>query len=237
MRFIRLNTPQYSKKTHLILERLLSFILIALIIFSASTLWSLGIPDLKKLANERYGQRTVQLVEKWEQLILTNQNQPTAKKLKATNDFFNQQVRWVSDYEAWNTEDYWATPLETMGREIGDCEDFSIAKYATLLLMGVPASSLRMVYVKLKRSGLTQAHMVLAWYRSPTSTPLILDNVEYIIRSAKHRGDLVPIFSFNGRAIWVGNKTQPSSAEPLARISRWRKVLTKMRNEGFSSVL
>jgi len=156
-----------------------------------------------------------------------------ASKLKAANDFFNQNIRWVSDEEAWGAEDYWATPLETMGKEVGDCEDFSIAKYATLMLMGVDPTSLRMVYVKLKRSGLTQAHMVLAWYQSPSSTPQILDNVEYSIMPGTERGDLIPVFSFNGESIWVGSRSEPSSADPLARLSRWRQVLTKMRNEGF----
>ena len=197
-------------------------------------LWAFSLPNLQKLASERYGQRTVELVQGWEELISQNRQSSVQSKLKAVNDFFNQRVAWVSDQEAWGAEDYWATPLETMGKEIGDCEDFSIAKYATLLLMGVEPASLRMVYVKLKRSGLTQAHMVLAWYETPASTPQILDNVEYSIMSASDRGDLIPVFSFNGESIWVGSRSQPSSADPLARLSRWRQVLTRMRDEGLN---
>ena len=200
----------------------------------ATALFALTVPDLSALARSRYGDLAEQTVSDWSTLIAKSQNLSVADKLRAANTFFNEQVAWVSDYEAWQTEDYWATPLETMGRGIGDCEDFSIAKYTTLLLMGVKPESLRMVYVKAKRGGLTQAHMVLAWYETPQSTPLILDNMEFSILPASERGDLFPIFSFNGEAIWVGNRDKPSSASPLSRLSRWRQVLERMRGEGFA---
>jgi len=215
-------------------QRQLGSIFAISLLFGAATLWGLTVPgDIRQLAMERYGQRAADSVAQWEKLIRESRGLAVTEQLEAANNFFNQHVVWVSDQEAWDAEDYWATPLETMAREVGDCEDFSIAKYATLLLMGVDPTSLRMVYVKLKRSGLTQAHMVLAWYETPGSTPQILDNVEHSIMPATDRGDLIPIFSFNGDAIWAGVRSQPSSADPLARLSRWRQVLTKMRNEGF----
>ena len=222
---------------HFKLQQLRSMFAIPLL-FGAAILWGLTVPgDIRQLAMERYGQRAADSVAQWEELIRESRGLAVTEQLEAVNNFFNQHVAWVSDQEAWDAEDYWATPLETMAREVGDCEDFSIAKYATLLVMGVDPTSLRMVYVKLKRSGLTQAHMVLAWYETSGSTPQILDNVEYSIMPATDRGDLIPIFSFNGDAIWAGVRSQPSSADPLARLSRWRQVLTKMRNEGFKLAL
>lgn len=203
-------------------------------LFVSGTLAALTVPDLRSAASQRFGASALETVTAWEQLIASHRGNDIRQQLTATNDFFNQQVRWVSDQEAWQVEDYWATPLETMGKAIGDCEDFSIAKYATLLLMGVDPTSLRMVYVKAKRGGLTQAHMVLAWYRTPQSEPLILDNLDFVIRPASERGDLFPVFSFNGEAIWVGNRAQPSSANPMTRLSRWRQVLEQMREEGFN---
>ena len=192
------------------------------------------IPQLQATAKARYGELGAATVRDWETMVTNNADMPVATQLEQVNDFFNQNVRWVEDIEAWKTSDYWATPLETMGRGVGDCEDFSIAKYATLTLMGVPASSLRLVYVKARRNGLNTAHMVLAWYATPGSTPLILDNMDYIIRPADERRDLNPVFSFNGEQLWLGAGDRPTQYQPTARLSRWRQVVEKIRQEGFT---
>ena len=44
------------------------------------------------------------------------------------------------------------------------------------------------------------------------------------------RRDLTPVFSFTSKGVYVSGKS-PSSVEG---ISRWRNLLDKMRNEGFS---
>ena len=192
------------------------------------------IPQLQATAKARYGELGAATVRDWETMVTNNADMPVATQLEQVNDFFNQNVRWVEDIEAWKTSDYWATPLETMGRGVGDCEDFSIAKYATLTLMGVPASSLRLVYVKARRNGLNTAHMVLAWYESPNSTPQILDNMDHVIRPATERRDLNPVFSFNGEQLWLGAGDRPTQYQPTARLSRWRQVVEKIRQEGFT---
>ncbi len=53
-------------------------------------------------------------------------------------------------------------PLEFLGSNAGDCEDFTIAKYFSLLELGVSDKKLRLVYVKTIE--LNQFHMVLAYY-------------------------------------------------------------------------
>ena len=188
---------------------------------------------LQTRAIEEYGAAAGELVSQWEALVAAADDLDINARLNASNTFFNRHIRWINDEAAYGVEDYWATPLETMGNARGDCEDFTIAKYITLLTMGVDPESLRLVYVKAKRSGLTQAHMVLAWYESPQSTPLILDNMETRILPADERGDLFPIFSFNGGALWIGNRNKRTEADPRARLSRWRQVLDRMQQEGF----
>jgi predicted transglutaminase-like cysteine proteinase len=132
----------------------------------------------------------------------------------------------------WRQEDYWASPLEFMGRAAGDCEDYAISKYMTLLSMGVPKEKLRMIYVRARTGGASVAHMVLGYYPSPAEEPLILDNLITSVRLASQRSDLAPVFSFNSDGLWVGGATA-SSADPTARLSRWRDVLERMRQEGF----
>jgi predicted transglutaminase-like cysteine proteinase len=208
-------------------------VLILSIAAACSGLLALQIPQLQQLASERYGNEAVATVVSWEALINSNKDTDVQNKLMSVNDFFNQRITWVGDEDAWNQTDYWATPLETMGRAVGDCEDFTIAKYATLLTLGLPPESLRLVYVKAKRNGLTQAHMVLAWYENPMAVPLILDNMDFVIRPANERGDLFPIFSFNADQLWMATQAQPTNSDPQARLSRWSQVLLRMRQEGF----
>ena len=45
------------------------------------------------------------------------------------------------------------------------------------------------------------------------------------------RPDLFPVFSFTSEGLWVQGATT-SSADPTARLSRWRSVLQRMRDEG-----
>ena len=191
---------------------------------------------IQDIALERYGDNAVMTVNDWQSLI--NQIAPlaNAEKLKAVNDFFNKRVLFVDDIYNWKESDYWATPLETMGVLKGDCEDFTIAKYITLLLAGMPMDHLRLFYVKAKIGGvnstLSQAHMVLSYYEQPTSTPLILDNLIPDIKTANNRPDLTPVFSFNSAGIWVGGATAAASNDPAAKLSRWSDLIERMQNEG-----
>lgn len=50
---------------------------------------------------------------------------------------------------------------------------------------------------------LNQPHMVLAYYPSPTSVPLVLDNINRRILPANQRRDLAPVYSFNGDGLWA----------------------------------
>uniref|UniRef100_UPI0032B13CE8 transglutaminase-like cysteine peptidase n=1 Tax=uncultured Aquincola sp. TaxID=886556 RepID=UPI0032B13CE8 len=155
-------------------------------------------------------------------------------RLRFINDFFNRRIRFRDDLAVWGQVDYWASPLETLSRGEGDCEDFAIAKYFSLVASGTPVARLRLVYVRaqLRGGGPPQAHMVLAWYATPDAEPLILDNLVMDVRGASRRTDLVPVFSFNGEGLWQGVGAE-RAGDPLARLSRWREVLAKAKAEGF----
>ena len=151
-------------------------------------------------------------------------------KLAAVNRFWNATIREDADSVIWNQEDYWATPLETLSRGIGDCEDFVIGKYFSLVHLGVPADRLRLIYVRAKLNGQSIAHMVLGYYERPDAEPLILDNLRDSIQPASRRRDLTPVFSFNADGIYVAGATTRS---PVDRISRWQGLLLRMQEEGF----
>jgi len=195
---------------------------------------ALNAPDwtrLQGLALQKYGQPAQDQIGLWRKMIDEAQALPDADKLARVNTFFNRRILYDSDQAIWKQDDYWATPLETMGRATGDCEDFAIAKYISLLMLGVSNQHLRLIYVRAQVSGSTVAHMVLGYYAQPTEEPLILDNLITSVRKASQRPDLAPVFSFNSEGLWAGAATT-SSADPTARLSRWRDVLERMHQDG-----
>ncbi|MFY0990148.1 transglutaminase-like cysteine peptidase [Halomonas sp. C05BenzN] len=189
---------------------------------------------LRQSMQRLYGQGGLAVLEEWFALLDRLAGAELRTRLREVNDFFNRRVRWVDDIDNWGHEDFWATPLETMGQGQGDCEDYSIAKYITLKQLGVPGEQLRMIYVRARigRSRITQAHMVLGWYETPAAEPLVLDNLVPSITPASQRSDLDPLFSFNSSGLWAGGSTE-SRADPLARLSRWRNVIDRMQQQGF----
>lgn len=202
----------------------------------ALTLSVVAAPDLDKmlaLAQQRYGANGSNAVQQWRTLINQARGMPESEKIKRVNAFFNRQIAFREDQEIWGQADYWATPLETLGRAAGDCEDFSIAKYATLKLLDVPIERMRLIYVRAQiggpHSSLSQAHMVLGYFANPGDEPQILDNLVTEIYPASRRTDLYPVFSFNSEGLWVGQTTASSAT---ARLSRWRDAIDRMRKEG-----
>lgn len=153
-------------------------------------------------------------------------------RLKEINDFFNRRVNFREDAQTWGMADYWASPLESLERRAGDCEDYAIAKYFSLAAAGVPTARLRMVYVRARLQGQSLAHMVLAYHAQPGAEPLILDNLRNEVLPASQRPDLTPVFSFNTEGLWQG-VGQVEAGDPIARLSLWRDLVAKVRAEGF----
>jgi predicted transglutaminase-like cysteine proteinase len=184
-------------------------------------------------AARRIGPQAVVATRALQDMMGSVLRQDDAAKLDAVNNFYNRQVAFRDDVEVWGLVDYWASPLEMLGQGQGDCEDYAIGKYFTLLALGMPTARLRMVYVRAQLAGGgIQAHMVLAYYPAPAAEPLILDNLVGDVRPASRRPDLVPVFSFNSEGLWQGVGAL-AAGDPLARLSRWREVLAKARAEGF----
>lgn len=173
-----------------------------------------------------------QRIESWSQLINSSQNLPEDKQLSAVNGFFNRQLRFVDDNINWRQNDYWATPIESLVKGAGDCEDYAIAKYFTLRRLGVPSEKLRITYVKALKYN--QAHMVLTYYSSPNAVPLVLDNLIGEIRPASQRKDLLPVYAFNAEGLYLPGAPAGKRASDSKKLSRWQDLLKKMREEGFA---
>lgn len=171
---------------------------------------------------KRYGERAGMRARAWFKVLSESVTMSEQDKLLKVNNFFNL-FRFVDDIKLWGDSNYWATPMEFIGVNGGDCEDFSIAKYFTLLQLGVSEDKMRITMVK--ATSVNQYHMVLAYYETPSSIPLVLDNLDHVIKPATQRTDLLPVYSFNGKQLWL-NKEQGRGvlAGSSTRLEKWNDL-------------
>lgn len=195
--------------------------------------WSLQFEreTVARRAEQQFGREGGRRLNQWFSVLDRLAHESDARaRLAEVNGFWNTAIREAEDMAVWRRDDYWATPLEALGRGRGDCEDFVIGKYFSLVHLGVPPEKLRLIYVRAQVDGRSVAHMVLGYYDKPDSEPLILDNLVHRIEPASRRRDLTPVFSFNAHAVFV----KGSQSAGVDRITRWQDLLARMRQEGFT---
>jgi predicted transglutaminase-like cysteine proteinase len=97
-------------------------------------------------------------------------------RLGEVNRAVNLAIAYASDLLRYAMPDVWSAPLATFASGRGDCEDYAIAKYLTLLELGVPPQDLRFVVVETRLRG---HHAILAvrlderWF--------VLDNARFVM--------------------------------------------------------
>src|SRR4051794_26131803 len=95
---------------------------------------SLSLPplawDVERMAQaaQRMGPQALQGVRALQPLLQNLTESDDGVRLDTVNHFFNGRIVFRDDLQVWHTEDYWASPLETLQQGAGDCEDFAIAK-------------------------------------------------------------------------------------------------------------
>ena len=192
---------------------------------------------LQQNALKRFGAQGGTAIRDWQSALNDAKSTGEMEKLRFINAYVNGRVTHLEDQQIWGQEDYWATPLETLAKCQGDCEDYVIAKYFSLKHLGVPVAKLRLTYVRARIGGpsstIMQAHMILAFYSAPDAEPLVLDNLITEIRPASRRPDLTPVFSFNSDGVFIVGAQSGAPAESSSGLTRWKDLLTRMKCEGF----
>jgi predicted transglutaminase-like cysteine proteinase len=174
-----------------------------------------------------YGESAKNRAQKWRDIIIDNQSNSDWSKINDVNFFFNKTITYEDDLKLWGKKDYWASPVETIGRGKGDCEDFAIAKYFTLTSLGVDPNKLRLMYVR--QLTVNQPHMVLIYFENLKETPFVLDNFNPRVLPANKRRDLKPIYSFNAQGLWLakakglGRKVKNSKG-----VSAWNNLIQRI---------
>lgn len=121
------------------------------------------------------------------------------KQLDKMNFYLN---RLLPQYDTVTSkkEDYWATPKEFLTKGFGDCEDYAIIKYYSLIKLGFNEKKLFITIVQEKFKG--RMHMVLAYFKEQGKSPLILDNLSFKILPLDKREDLKVSLLINSTGVF-----------------------------------
>lgn len=207
---------------------IISFVLISFFsLFStASKTFNIDESQLKSIEN-KYGTQARTRVEEWDAMLESSKDETILNKIKNVNDFFNK-ITYKTDLSVWGEKDYWATPFEFMGSGAGDCEDYAIAKYFSLVKLGISDEKLRITYVSYKKanSKFEQAHMVLTYYHKTGVEPIVLDNINKTLQVASKRPDLKPVYSFNASGLWQA-KTKGESRVGNNELKSWKDLMSR----------
>ena len=207
---------------------LISFTLICLssVFLTASKTYNISESQVNAIEN-KYGSGAKIRIEQWDSMIQTSRNEPLLNQIKNVNDFFNE-LTYKTDLMHWKKKDYWATPFEFIGTGAGDCEDYAIGKYFSLIKLGIPEDKLRITYVIYQKanSRFEQAHMVLTYYHKTGAEPVILDNIDTRLQLASKRSDLKPVYSFNASGLWQA-KTKGEARVGNNELKSWKDLMSR----------
>ncbi|HET7122775.1 MAG TPA: transglutaminase-like domain-containing protein [Bradyrhizobium sp.] len=107
----------------------------------------------------------------------------TMPAISGFNADINQRIIYTPEPDS---GDAWQTPAQTLAILHGDCEDYAILKYATLLRAGLSAASLRIVIGEIisiagnEPHAWCAAHIEGIWHALDNKFPQIIATAEYI---------------------------------------------------------
>ena len=96
------------------------------------------------------------------------------------NNQVNKNIKYVSDWDNYGVNDYWAKPEETLKKGSGDCEDIALLKYAMLVKAGFSEKDVKVVFAVYKGQG----HVYLE-VKNDGKT-YYLDNIYHYVFQKKH---------------------------------------------------
>lgn len=137
-------------------------------------------------------------VVKWRKQLNGLKGADKLTQLRKVNRMINYARAYKTDFRNFGKIDHWTTPAEFLN-SAGDCEDFAITKFFSLMELGFTNNQMRIVVLDDRRRGIP--HAVLSVKLNGQT--YILDNVvEHLLRHedvAHYR----PIYSVNLTTRWA----------------------------------
>lgn len=206
-------------------------IILALILFFSSVVladpFKLTKKDIKTIHKSYDTNKIVVRYKRFSKFIKEAKKFNENKKLIRVNNFINK-IRPEHDSKAQNVTDHWSTPKEFLINGRGDCEDYAITKYFTLLKIDVKKEKLYFAIVQVK--GRPTLHMVLLYFKTPKSIPLVIDNLSWKVLPLNKRKDLEVKVIFNeiDSHIMKNNYLGQKTIINWGKINKWEDILKRI---------
>lgn len=201
------------------------FILLTFLVLNSFAYeFKLNPSDLNKIESSKNKEFILNRLEKYEKVKIKVKNFDLIRKLSHINSFINKIIP-AYDLKNSQSRDYWATPKEFLIKGKGDCEDYAITKYFTLLELGIPKEKLYFCIVNVKAQ--RTAHMVLLYFEEKNSVPLVLDNLSSVVITLDKRKNLIPKIAFNELGIYTISKNRLNK-KVVAKNSKFDNLLEKV---------
>lgn len=165
---------------------------------SAFTKWT---TVMARFESQMGAQSGTPRVQQWKSTIQDLRGKSARAQISGVNDYINA-VKYIEDKNNYRKSDYWATPLEFFSKG-GDCEDYAIAKFASLRALGFSSDQMRIAIVQDKIKNIP--HAILIVYTDEGT--FVLDNQDKRTRTAQDVNRYQPIFSINSNNWWLHKST------------------------------
>jgi predicted transglutaminase-like cysteine proteinase len=136
----------------------------------------------------------------WTDFLASLKGLDRQAQMEAVNRWANAKP-YVEDITNWGLPDYWETPGEFIAHG-GDCEDFAIAKYFSLVRLGFAARDLRIAVVSDSRAH--DFHAVLV--ANIDGTEWLLDNQIAQMVPLAEAPQYTPIYALNEQGWWLQSR-------------------------------
>nr|WP_321268429.1 transglutaminase-like cysteine peptidase [uncultured Sulfurimonas sp.] len=177
---------------------------------------------------KKSGKKATDRIYEYKKQIASIKNDSEFKQLTKINIFLNQKLKYKSDKKINNISDYWSTPKEFLAVGFGDCEDYAIIKYFTLLKLGFEEDKLFITLAYDKYS--KRDHMVLSYFVEQNKPPLILDSLSYEVLDLNKRADLEVNAFINTNGVYRLSKTKKLRKTKQIS-SKFQELLKRVQKE------
>lgn len=149
--------------------------------------------------------------EKWAAMLRRARAESVAGKVGLINAWVNAHLRFADDAHEYGVTDYWASAVQSLHRERGDCEDYAIAKMQLLKAAGIADEDL---YLIIANDLVRRADHAVLGVRLAEQMFILDNETDQVLPSAQIR-DYRPIITFNASGKWIHGYRAAPLAPPV----------------------
>ncbi|MGB7403082.1 MAG: transglutaminase-like cysteine peptidase [Arcobacter sp.] len=183
--------------------------------------------DIAKIKADPNKSAIIKRIQNYEELGKKIKDFSTIRKLGHINSFYNSILPEL-DKQKYGISDYWSTRKEFLIAGRGDCEDYTIAKYFSLLENGFLKDNLFLAVVQVK--GKATKHMVLLYFPTRDKIPYVLDNLSFRVIPLNKRPSLEVDFIFNEKESYLMKNDKISKKVRInwGKEDKWNNLLKRV---------